>query len=132
MSNEQRHLSLGVMSAISRTFGSVPSPLLTGAVFDSACLLWEKDECGLQGNCAVYNNYSVGIRAMSLYTVCLICSTMFSFFAWLTYPKSRGGQERSRRAMYHKGDARVLVESSAENDSEEEDEQNSALTQRDT
>ena len=121
----------GVMSAISRTLGSIPSPLITGAVFESACLLWEKDECGLQGNCAVYNNYSLGIRTMFVFTLFLICSTMFSFLAWLNYPKSWGGQEQSRRNG-GEGDRRVLVDSCAEDEDEEEDEENSSLTQRDT
>ena len=50
--NEQRYLSLGVISVITRMFGSIPSPLITGAVFDSICLLCEADDCGLQGNCS--------------------------------------------------------------------------------
>ena len=57
----------------------------------------------------------------------MTCSTMFSFLAWLTYPKSRGEQEQSRR-VGSEGDKRVLVGRSAE----DEDEESSALTRRDS
>ena len=38
----ERSLALGLGSAIQRVGGSIPGPLLIGAILDSSCLLWEK------------------------------------------------------------------------------------------
>lgn len=37
------------------TFGSIPYPLIFGAIADSACLIWE-ESCGGKGNCWLYDS----------------------------------------------------------------------------
>lgn len=95
MEDEQRHLSLGVASFISRILGTIPGPLITGAIFDSACLLRNQlqEQCGLAGNCLVYDNYALSVRSMSLLIVGFVLSAIFSFLAWLSYPKAKPKEE---------------------------------------
>ena len=96
MSDEERHLSLGVVSFISRALGNIPGPLITGAIFDSACILRNElqEQCGLVGNCLVYDNFALSIRSMVLFLVSIIISTVFSVLAWLTYPKAKPQEEK--------------------------------------
>ena len=49
------------------TAGMVPFPIILGAVFDKACLVWE-DKCGEKGSCWIYDGklLSRGITAWIL------------------------------------------------------------------
>ena len=92
VSDEERHLSIGVISFIVRAFGSIPGPLITGALFDSACLLRheQQQQCGLVGNCLVYDNRNIALRSLALIIAGFSVSTVFAFLVWLFYPKSKG------------------------------------------
>ena len=91
VADDQRSLALGVQSAIWRFLGTVPGPLIFGALFDVACLQWQ-DPCeGDRGNCWVYDNTKLSIYAMSFGVPCLVLAAVLFFFAWLTYPKDREG-----------------------------------------
>ena len=89
--DEQRHLSLGVASFISRVLGTIPGPLITGALFDSACLLRneQQQQCGLLGNCLVYDNFALSVRIVALVISGLSLSALFSFLTWISYPKPK-------------------------------------------
>lgn len=41
--------------------GTIPGPVLTGYVIDSACGLWQ-DLCGERGSCEVYDRYEMSWR----------------------------------------------------------------------
>ena len=89
--NEQRHLALGVASFIVRLLGSIPGPLIAGALFDSSCLLRnsQQEECGLIGNCLLFDNFLLSVYSMALCISGLGVSAVFSFLTWLSYPKSK-------------------------------------------
>ena len=87
VADDQRALALGIQSALFRIFGSIPGPLIFGALFDGACREWQED-CGRRGNCWVYDNDRLSLTALALAVPCLIVATIFFFLAWLTYPKS--------------------------------------------
>ena len=74
-----------------RVFGGIPGTLLSGYVFDTACLLRNQleESCGLQGNCLVYDNEALAIRSMILLMAGLGVSSVFAILVWLTYPKSK-------------------------------------------
>ena len=87
VSDEQRSLALGVQSAIFRLVGTIPGPLVFGALFDSSCLLWQ-DECGCRGNCWIYDNDGLSRNALSLALPGVVVSAVCFFMSWLLYPKS--------------------------------------------
>lgn len=86
VSDEQRHLSLGVQSAIYRVLGSIPGLLVYGAMFDTSCARWE-GACGNRGNCILYDSDKLGIRLFAVTIVSGGVATILMFSTWITYPK---------------------------------------------
>ena len=86
VAEEQRTLALGFQSLIWRMLGTIPGPLLFGALFDTSCVYWQ-DDCGKRGNCWVYDNTSLANLAFNLGTVALTIALVFYIATWLTYPK---------------------------------------------
>ena len=82
-----------MQSVFFRVFGSIPGPIAFGAVIDSGCVYWQY-ECNRRGNCWVYNNSILGIRAFSIAISGLILNLVFSILCWIFYPptscKSKG------------------------------------------
>lgn len=87
VADEQRTLALGAQSVLFRAFGSIPGPIIFGAIFDSACIYWQY-ECSRRGNCWVYNNTHLSQRAVSLAMLGIAANLVFSFLSWLFYPKA--------------------------------------------
>ena len=98
VADDQRSLALGIQSAIYRVFGTIPGPLVFGALFDAACLQWQ-DPCeGDRGNCWIYNNMKLSIYAMSFGIPCIAIAAILLFLSWLTYPKDRReGEEKKAK-----------------------------------
>lgn len=88
VADDQRHLALGIQSAIFRVFGSIPGPLLFGVVIDTACVDWNT-ECGIRGNCWVYDNQRLGLNALAFCAPCAIVAFLFFVLAMVVYPKQR-------------------------------------------
>nr|XP_002731063.1 PREDICTED: solute carrier organic anion transporter family member 4C1-like [Saccoglossus kowalevskii] len=59
--DQQRSHALGMCSIIYRCFGSIPGPIVIGAVIDSSCLLWQ-EVCGDSGTCWIYDNHEFGLK----------------------------------------------------------------------
>ena len=93
VADEQRTLALGLQSLLFRAFGSIPGPIVFGAIIDSACLFWQFD-CDHRGNCWVYNNEALGNRAMALALCGVAFNFSFSVLAWAAYPKSKTKLDR--------------------------------------
>uniref|UniRef100_A0A1X7UB28 Solute carrier organic anion transporter family member n=1 Tax=Amphimedon queenslandica TaxID=400682 RepID=A0A1X7UB28_AMPQE len=78
VADDQRSLALGLQSVIWRLFGTIPGPLIFGALFDVACLQWQ-DPCeGDRGNCWIHNGRALGIYSLSFGIPCLIIATCCS------------------------------------------------------
>ena len=88
VADEQRSLGLGFASLVARIFGGVPSPILTGYLFDSSCEHWQY-QCGEQGNCWVYDNRTLSYLVSGYTLIVLGAGAILSIGLWLTYPKSR-------------------------------------------
>ena len=75
--------------------GTIPGPILTGAVLDSACELWQ-NTCSGRGSCWVYDRTGMSLR-LFLWWVAVKVSSLF--FLWLayTYYKKRGHAEVERQ-----------------------------------
>jgi len=84
ISDEQRTLGLGVHSVVMRVIGSIPGPIVVGAIFDSSCLYWQR-ECGDKGKCYVYDNDDLTVRIFILSFGVRILSILFGFCAWIFF-----------------------------------------------
>lgn len=85
VAEEQRSLALGVQSVLWRALGAIPGPIIFGVIFDSSCVYWQFD-CGRRGNCWVYNNNRVSIRAFFITTTGVLISFVFMLLCWIFYP----------------------------------------------
>ena len=92
MADEQRTLALGLQSVLFRSFGSIPGPIIFGAIFDSACVYWQY-ECSRRGNCWTYNNSNLSQRALSLALLGIGANFILSFLSWIFYPKKTASEE---------------------------------------
>lgn len=99
VAEEQRSLALGVQSLVFRALGSIPGPILFGVIFDSSCVYWQYD-CGRRGNCWVYNNSHISIRAFFISTTGVLINTVFMFLCWIFFPPvtcSKAVDERTEK-----------------------------------
>ena len=85
VAEEQRSLALGVQSVLFRVLGTIPGPILFGVIFDSGCLYWQED-CGSRGNCWVYNNNDISLRAYFMTTLGVATSFILTVLCWIFYP----------------------------------------------
>ena len=95
-----------------RTFGAIPGPLLTGAIFDSACQLRHElqEQCGLPGNCLVYDNEALAIRSAIMLFAGMAVSAVFAFFVWYVYPKGKANDKKEKDDKVEKGENNKTVE----------------------
>eukprot|EP00048_Salpingoeca_helianthica_P024735 m.34917 g.34917 ORF g.34917 m.34917 type:complete len:709 (+) comp9560_c1_seq1:110-2236(+) len=81
----ERSLALGLGSAIQRIGGSIPGPLLIGAILDGSCLLWETKCDGSNGACWEYDSWLMARDVFIASWVLKSCSTISFFIAWRSY-----------------------------------------------
>ncbi|XP_033109637.1 solute carrier organic anion transporter family member 4A1-like [Anneissia japonica] len=82
--HSQRSFGLGLQSLLWRAFGSVPGPVIFGAVIDKTCILWE-DSCGSQGSCWLYSNRMFSRYSLYIGLAVKVCSLVFLTLALITY-----------------------------------------------
>ncbi|KAH7723942.1 Protein F47E1.4 [Aphelenchoides avenae] len=63
-----RSLALGLQGFLVSGIGTLPSPILWGAVIDSACLIWDQT-CSSRGSCSVYEPTTLRVRMHYMYCV---------------------------------------------------------------
>ncbi|XP_066961639.1 solute carrier organic anion transporter family member 74D-like [Macrobrachium rosenbergii] len=54
-SDEDKSVSLALMTVFLSVFSFIPAPIVMGAIVDSVCLVWDKT-CGTYGNCWLYDS----------------------------------------------------------------------------
>ena len=84
IADEHRSLALGIQSVFFRVLGSIPSPIIVGALFDSSCLYWQ-EECGDRGNCWVYDNHDLSLRIFGLMLGVRLLSCVFAVCTWVFF-----------------------------------------------
>lgn len=66
----ERSLALGVCALIQRLLGSIPAPVMFGAIVDSSCAAWKK-RCGEQGNCITFHNSRLALGIFFILVTCI-------------------------------------------------------------
>ncbi|EDV98916.1 GH13583 [Drosophila grimshawi] len=84
--DEQRSFALGLQWIKVRLMGTIPAPLIFGALIDESCILWHEscdDQAG--GACLVYDNFYISRYMWLLALIGKICSVLFFLGAWWFY-----------------------------------------------
>ncbi|XP_068228926.1 solute carrier organic anion transporter family member 4A1 [Palaemon carinicauda] len=79
-----RSFALGLQWIVVRLLGTIPGPILFGALIDNTCTLWQSS-CGKQGSCRSYDNFYMSRYMMGISIIAKSLSTILFFFAWYLY-----------------------------------------------
>ncbi|EDW37341.1 GL26208 [Drosophila persimilis] len=84
--DEQRSFALGLQWIKVRLLGTIPAPLIFGALIDESCILWH-ESCDEQGGgaCLVYDNFYISRYMWLLALICKLGSVVFFLCAWWFY-----------------------------------------------
>ena len=77
-------LELGLQSTFIRGIGTIPGPLIVGALFDASCMHWQ-DTCGDRGNCWVYNKEDLSLKIFGVTIGIRIVAILLAFCTWKFY-----------------------------------------------
>ncbi|XP_046583922.1 solute carrier organic anion transporter family member 2A1-like [Haliotis rubra] len=90
VTEDEKPLSIGVMTVLASLFGWLLSPLVFGRVIDSSCLLWDS-ACEKRGACLLYDmadfriklhSLVLGARGVSFAFTCLACLVAIKTKKW--------------------------------------------------
>merc|ERR1712142_363294 len=75
---KMRSFALGVQWLFIRALGSIPGPIMFGAIIDKSCILWQEKRCtGEGGNCWVYSSSDLALYVIIVSIACKVCSMIF-------------------------------------------------------
>ncbi|XP_077868619.1 solute carrier organic anion transporter family member 4A1-like [Saccoglossus kowalevskii] len=80
----QRSFALGIQWIVIRVLGSIPGPIVFGAVIDRSCILWE-EKCGSSGTCWQYDNPMMSLYLFIVAAGLKVLSLLFFSLALCTY-----------------------------------------------
>nr|XP_054754598.1 solute carrier organic anion transporter family member 4A1-like [Lytechinus pictus] len=92
VSHDQRSFALGIQSLYFRAFGTIPGPVVFGALIDRVCVLWQ-DSCDGSA-CLIYDNKQFGLTALLLCMMLRLLSIFF-FIGALAFYKPSGNERIS-------------------------------------
>ncbi|XP_021915688.1 solute carrier organic anion transporter family member 4A1 isoform X3 [Zootermopsis nevadensis] len=97
--DDQRSFALGIQWIKVRLIGTIPAPMVFGALIDETCILWQEscyeDE---NGACLVYDNTYMGRYVLALAFIGKAASLLFFFLAWWFYIPPSGFKETLQTA----------------------------------
>ncbi|XP_033209479.1 solute carrier organic anion transporter family member 4A1 isoform X2 [Belonocnema kinseyi] len=82
--DDQKSFALGIQWIKVRILGTIPAPIIFGALIDKTCILWH-DTCEGRGACLVYDNYYMSRYMFALAFIGKLASLLFFFLAWWFY-----------------------------------------------
>lgn len=82
--DDQRSFALGIQWIKVRILGTIPAPMVFGALIDETCILWQEN-CEGRGACLVYDNYYMSSYMLALAFIGKAASLLFFFLAWWSY-----------------------------------------------
>lgn len=92
VSEADRTVSQGVRSFMTRILGTLPAPLLFGAIIDSYCTVWRYTD-GVRGNCWVYDIDGLMFTYIMLQFGIRFLSALCHFGCWWWYPQAKGTEQ---------------------------------------
>ncbi|XP_066947164.1 solute carrier organic anion transporter family member 4A1 isoform X1 [Macrobrachium rosenbergii] len=93
--DSHRSFALGLQWIVVRLLGTIPGPILFGALIDNTCTLWQST-CGKQGSCRSYDNFYMSRYMMGISIIAKALSTILFFLAWYLYVPPKSSQEDSQ------------------------------------
>jgi len=88
VSEADRTVSQGVRQFMTRILGTLPAPLLFGAIIDSYCTVWRYTD-GVRGNCWIYDVDGLMFTYTMLQFVIRLASSICHFGCWWWYPEPK-------------------------------------------
>ncbi|XP_045107962.1 solute carrier organic anion transporter family member 4A1-like [Portunus trituberculatus] len=79
-----RSFALGLQWIVIRLLGTIPGPILFGALFDHTCVLWQSN-CGREGACKSYDNFYMSRYMMAISVLFKFLSTILYIISWWLY-----------------------------------------------
>ncbi|XP_022106225.1 solute carrier organic anion transporter family member 3A1-like [Acanthaster planci] len=73
---KDKTFGLGISAFFSRALGFLPAPLYFGAAIEGACIL-ERIECGVSGDCLIYNSQVFSLTFLGIFFGLKICNLFF-------------------------------------------------------
>lgn len=73
--------------------GTIPGPVLTGYVIDTACGLWQ-DLCGARGSCEVYDRYEMSWRLFTWWCCVKVFSGSMYILAMIFWKEPAKSKEK--------------------------------------
>ncbi|XP_067940411.1 solute carrier organic anion transporter family member 4C1-like [Watersipora subatra] len=110
---KQRAFALGLQWTFLRFLGSIPGPIITGAMIDNSCSLWEED-CGVRGSCWIYNNAQMSLRLFLLTVILKVISIVFNLIGLVVYkPPPEKCADMQDTPLANNSDARLNEQESS-------------------
>jgi len=88
--DDQRSFALGIQWIKVRLIGTIPAPMVFGALIDETCILWQESCHEENGACLVYDNQYMGRYMLALAFIGKAASLLFFFLAWWFYVPPSG------------------------------------------
>jgi len=109
VAEQQRSFALGIQWIIVRLIGSIPAPIIFGAIMDATCILWQ-NSCGHRGSCRAYNNFLMSRYVLIISLIGKSLSTTCFFLANFLYkpPLEEAGTVANSTIQLDNSSAEVL------------------------
>ncbi|XP_043190630.1 solute carrier organic anion transporter family member 4A1-like isoform X1 [Amphibalanus amphitrite] len=88
----QRPLAMGISTTVLRIVGTIPGPIIFGALIDRSCQLWGSP-CSGPSHCLVYDNWWMSRYLMGATLMWKFSSFIFYNLAWIFYKPPEGSEE---------------------------------------
>jgi len=77
----QRSYAVGIQMDLVRILGSIPGPIVFGALLDQTCMLWNT-KCGRRGHCLEYDHDELAQVVVGVFVTCKLITMICFFLSW--------------------------------------------------
>ena len=109
IADEHRSLGLGIQSVFFRILGTIPGPIVLGALFDASCEFWQ-EQCGERGNCWVYHNEDLSLRIFGVVGSARVLSIISAICIYVFFDVTLCGHKKTEITTEDNGEI-PMVES---------------------
>jgi hypothetical protein len=109
---QDKMFAMSVMMSIFGLCGSIPYPLIFGAITDKACLIWE-ESCGGKGNCWLYDSEKLKVYLHGAAFAFMAMGSLFDILVIYYSPRMQdlyGDEEEEDDSVEMKEKAKPLIE----------------------